>query len=75
MEIDKCLQNATSAEEVYEIVIRSICERFAFFTARSIDDISPNTSLEEFGLDSLVAIELKNWLREHSRWLFRHQRL
>ncbi|KAH8815991.1 Choline/Carnitine o-acyltransferase-domain-containing protein [Xylogone sp. PMI_703] len=62
MDVEKLLQQATSVEEVQRIVINAICERFALFTARSVDEISSTVSLEEFGIDSLVAIELKNWL-------------
>lgn len=62
MDVGTLLRGATSAEEVESIVISAICERFALFTASSIDDINPAVSLTEFGIDSLVAIELKNWL-------------
>ncbi|CZR61454.1 related to polyketide synthase [Phialocephala subalpina] len=62
MDVDKLLQNAQTIDEVHNIVVRAIVERFALFTARPVEDISPSTSLEQFGLDSLVAIELKNWL-------------
>lgn len=62
MDVGKLLQQATTIDEVQGIVISAICERFAMFTARSLDEINPSVSLEEFGIDSLVAIELKNWL-------------
>lgn len=62
MDVEKCLQNAQTIDEVHNIVVRAIVERFALFTARPVEDISPSTSLEQLGLDSLVAIELKNWL-------------
>lgn len=61
-DVAKLLQVATTVEEVHDIVVHAICERFALFSARSIEDVSPSASPEEFGLDSLVAIELKNWL-------------
>lgn len=62
MDVGKLMQQASSLEEVQSIVISAICERFALFTARSLEDINPAVSLDEFGIDSLVAIELKNWL-------------
>lgn len=62
MDVEKLLEQATSLEETQRIIITAICERFALFTARSVDDISATVSLEDFGIDSLVAIELKNWL-------------
>lgn len=61
-DIGKLLQQATSPEEIQSIVVGGICQRFAMFTARLPEEISPDVSMEEFGLDSLVAIELKNWL-------------
>jgi acyl carrier protein len=61
-DVAKLLQLATTIEEVHDIVVHAICERFALFSARSIEDVSPSASPEEFGLDSLVALELKNWL-------------
>lgn len=61
-DIGKMLQEATTPEEVHKIVVTGICQRFALFTACSPEDVSPDVSMESFGLDSLVAIELKNWL-------------
>lgn len=61
-DVGKLLQQAKSPEEIQAIVVRGICERFAMFTARPLEDISPDVSIDNFGLDSLVAIELKNWL-------------
>lgn len=61
-DIGKMLQEATTPEEVHKTVVTGICQRFALFTACSPEDVSPDVSMESFGLDSLVAIELKNWL-------------
>jgi len=62
MDVETLLQQATSVDEIHLIIIRAICERFAIFTARPVEEIDPVGSLDEFGIDSLVAIELKNWL-------------
>jgi acyl carrier protein len=62
MDVERLLQQARSVDEVHSVIIRAICERFALFTARSVDDIESTSPLDEFGIDSLVAIELKNWL-------------
>ncbi|RSL51427.1 hypothetical protein CEP54_011402 [Fusarium duplospermum] len=61
-DIGKLIQQATTPEEVQSIVVSGICQRFAMFTACPVEDISPDVSMESFGLDSLVAIELKNYL-------------
>ena len=61
-DIGKMLQQATTPEETHSIIVSGICQRFAMFTAAPTEDISPDVSMESFGLDSLVAIELKNWL-------------
>ncbi|RTE82468.1 hypothetical protein BHE90_002981 [Fusarium euwallaceae] len=61
-DIGKLIQQATTPEEVQSIVVGGICQRFAMFTACPVEDISPDVSMESFGLDSLVAIELKNYL-------------
>jgi acyl carrier protein len=62
MDVETLLQQATSVDEVHVIIIKAICERFATFTARPVEEVDPDSSLDEFGIDSLVAIELKNWL-------------
>lgn len=61
-DIGKLLQQATTPEEVQRVVTAGICQRFAMFTGRPTAEISPDVSMADFGLDSLVAIELKNWL-------------
>ncbi|MBE3044819.1 choline/carnitine O-acyltransferase [Candidatus Bathyarchaeota archaeon] len=61
-DIGKMLQEATTPEDIHRIVVTGICQRFALFTACPPEDVSPDVSMESFGLDSLVAIELKNWL-------------
>ncbi|KAK1996712.1 beta-ketoacyl synthase domain-containing protein [Colletotrichum falcatum] len=61
-DIGKLLQQATTPKEVESIVVDGIRQRFAMFIAAPVDDISPDVSMDSFGLDSLVAIELKNYL-------------
>ncbi|RSM03807.1 hypothetical protein CEP52_007172 [Fusarium oligoseptatum] len=61
-DIGKLIQQATTPDEVQSVVVGGICQRFAMFTACPVEDISPDVSMESFGLDSLVAIELKNYL-------------
>ena len=61
-DIGQQIADAKSTEEVHAIFVQGVRERFAMFTARPVEEISPDVSMDHFGLDSLVAIELKNWL-------------
>lgn len=61
-DIGVMIQQASSPEELESIVILGICQRFALFTAVPVEEINPDIAMDSFGLDSLVAIELKNYL-------------
>ncbi|KAK2011526.1 beta-ketoacyl synthase domain-containing protein [Colletotrichum eremochloae] len=61
-DIGKLLQQATTPKEIESIVVDGIRQRFAMFIAAPVEDVSPDVSMDSFGLDSLVAIELKNFL-------------
>ncbi|KAF4983054.1 hypothetical protein FZEAL_1454 [Fusarium zealandicum] len=61
-DIGKLIQQAATPAEVESIVVGGIRQRFAMFTATPVEEIDPDVSMESFGLDSLVAIELKNFL-------------
>ncbi|KAK2057820.1 beta-ketoacyl synthase domain-containing protein [Colletotrichum caudatum] len=61
-DIGKLLQQAATPKEIESIVVDGIRQRFAMFIAAPVEDVSPDVSMDSFGLDSLVAIELKNFL-------------
>ncbi|KAF8861351.1 KR-domain-containing protein [Acephala macrosclerotiorum] len=46
VDVEKCLRNAQTIDEVHNIVVGAIVEWFTHFTARLVEDISPSTSLE-----------------------------
>ncbi|KAJ5175582.1 uncharacterized protein N7482_001459 [Penicillium canariense] len=59
------IESARSAEEVLEIIVNVIQGRLAFTFMLEEADIDNQKSLLDYGLDSLVAVELRNWLTTH----------
>jgi hypothetical protein len=57
-EVKKC----GSVEEATQVIAKAITEKFSLFLNRSIEDLDPDQPPASFGLDSLVSIELKNWM-------------
>jgi hypothetical protein len=57
----KAIHEATTAQEALEAIITALTERVSMFSARPKDEISAEAKLSDVGMDSLVAIELKNW--------------
>ncbi|KAJ4177867.1 hypothetical protein NW767_015005 [Fusarium falciforme] len=53
---------ASNQEEMHKVVVEAIANRIRELVAISGDDLGPGIPLVEFGVDSLVAIELKNWI-------------
>lgn len=49
-----------------EMVANAIAEVLANFLIREVDSIGIDASLASLGMDSLVAIELRNWIRQHT---------
>jgi len=50
------------ANEVIDEVTALIIHKTAALTMIPVEDIKPTHSLHQYGMDSLVAVELKNWL-------------
>lgn len=44
------------------IVVSALAEKLARVVAISADDIEPAKRLDDYGVDSLIAVELRNWL-------------
>ena len=53
---------ATSAAEVSKVINSAISQRLSSITMLDIDSIDLETPLLDYGLDSLTAAELKNWI-------------
>jgi NADPH:quinone reductase-like Zn-dependent oxidoreductase/NAD(P)-dependent dehydrogenase (short-subunit alcohol dehydrogenase family)/SAM-dependent methyltransferase len=49
--VEKCIQNASTLAEAEGHIIRAIAERFALFSATPVDEINMELSLQEFGLE------------------------
>ena len=59
--IDEIMATAQNIDEVRQAVAVAIAKKLFDLVAITEDQMSLEMSLENFGLDSLVAIELKNW--------------
>ncbi|KAK6598020.1 polyketide synthase [Botrytis cinerea] len=56
------LQAATTFHEAQDIVCKAIVKQLATILAIDASDIIPARSLDSYGLDSLVGVELRNWI-------------
>jgi NADPH:quinone reductase-like Zn-dependent oxidoreductase/NAD(P)-dependent dehydrogenase (short-subunit alcohol dehydrogenase family)/ubiquinone/menaquinone biosynthesis C-methylase UbiE len=61
-DIDKMLRQVGTIKEAEALIQDTITAKCAVFLDRPIDDVPVNQPLAMIGLDSLVSIELKNWL-------------
>ncbi|PLB49030.1 polyketide synthase [Aspergillus steynii IBT 23096] len=56
------LEGVRWTEDVVQIISQAILQRLARLIATSVDRLSPAKSLDNYGVDSLVAVELHNWI-------------
>ena len=61
-DLKQALGCAKTVEEAEQLIRDATLTKFAVFLDRPIDDIRVDQSLATIGLDSLVSIELKNWM-------------
>jgi acyl carrier protein len=59
---EQLLRNAKSFDDAVTVISEAIVERFVTFLNLSIEDVSLDQPLALIGMDSLVSIELKNWM-------------
>lgn len=62
LDIEDEVRKCGGVEEATQVIARAITEKFSLFLNRSMEDLDPDQSPASFGLDSLVSIELKNWM-------------
>ena len=56
------LRRATNVEEAGKIVEKAVVQKLSDMFVIPVDNIDVEKSLAQYGVDSLVAVELKNWL-------------
>lgn len=62
MDVEEAIASATGLENVQDIISKAVVTKISSLVALSAEDISLEVTLADLGLDSLVAIELKNWI-------------
>lgn len=62
--IETMIVNAGSVEEVKKLVTEAISRKISTLVAAEYEEIELTRRVVDFGLDSLVAIELKNWIAQ-----------
>ncbi|KAF2036035.1 polyketide synthase [Setomelanomma holmii] len=55
------LQNATTLGEATDIITEAIQNQLSSLLVVSKDDIDPRKPIHKYGVDSLVAVEMRNW--------------
>lgn len=56
------IKRAKTAEEALEAVGRALLAELSKLTVTPVDRILPHRTLDSYGVDSLVAVELRNWV-------------
>ncbi|KEY67212.1 Sat13 [Stachybotrys chartarum IBT 7711] len=56
------VNSGTNKGEISEFVARSICDKIADLTGIDLAEVNLDSGISDYGLDSLVSIELRNWL-------------
>ncbi|KAF5606225.1 polyketide synthase [Fusarium subglutinans] len=57
-------QGSSDARERQQVVIRAIAAKLARAMSISPDDVEPSKPLSSYGVDSLMAVELRNWINK-----------
>ena len=60
--VDKAIVAAEDLDEVHDIVAAAIAKQISALLAVDLDNINLDSPIENLGLDSLIAIELKAWI-------------
>jgi acyl carrier protein len=58
----KLFRELKSAEDRAEVVTAALAKKLARAVSMSIEDVDPDQPLHAFGVDSLVAVEIRSWI-------------
>ena len=58
----KALKDAQSVEEAHKVLYSALVHKVSSMSMTPKEDIQIEKPLEDYGLDSLVAVELRNWI-------------
>ena len=56
------LREVTTIEDAAALVCEAVIGKISSLSMISVDEISEARPISEFGMDSLVAVEMRNWL-------------
>ena len=56
------LKQADSPETVLEMICQALIQKLSSLLMMAVEDVDPKKPVVAYGLDSLVAIELRNWI-------------
>ncbi|KAF3768085.1 hypothetical protein M406DRAFT_80584 [Cryphonectria parasitica EP155] len=62
VDVQASIKAAKSMKDAEEVIMSAIVKKFSVFLDRPVEDISLDQPLATFGMDSLVSIEVKNWM-------------
>lgn len=60
--VGQALKQARSGQEAIQNIIDSLMTKMSSVLMVPIEDMSPKRSMTDYGLDSLVAVEIRNWI-------------
>lgn len=64
-DVPQLLSNAIRFEDAVEIICKAILQQLGRLIATPVEMLSPSKNLDSYGVDSLVAVELRNWLNAY----------
>lgn len=64
-DIKTAFGSATTADEVEEATQLAIKTKLSYLLALPADEVSTDRSVASYGMDSLIAVELRNWILTH----------
>lgn len=61
-EVGETISSAQTAEEAVNLICEAIIQQLSKLLATPVKYLSEDRSLDDYGVDSLVAVELRNWI-------------